>query len=401
MRKLAEALATEPPLVLVFEDVHWGEPTLLDLIEHLADWARDAPVLLVCLARPELLDGRPGWGGGKLNATAILLEPLSRHESGELVEKPRATASSPRPPRRIAEAAEGNPLFLEQMLAMLAEDEELGGGARRAAGDPGAARRPARPPRPRGAPVLERASVEGEVFHGRRVAELAPTPSARAVDAALLSPRPQGADPPRPRRICSGERAFRFRHVLIRDAAYEAMPKEARAELHERYAAWLEQRGRRAAEYEEILGYHLEQAYRYRAELGRLEETRALGDAPPGGWARPGTARSSAATPAAMNLIARDRDFSLTTIPCEWGSSRTSARSRAQRRPRLGRDDPRGGDRVGRSTAPATHVVQRGFLRLFTEPDVRPVGPGRDGVERHPHAHVAAGMSSASRAPGG
>ena len=125
MRKLVEALARETPLLLVFEDIHWGEPTLLDLVEHLADWVRDVPVLLVCLARPELLDGRPAWGGGKLNATSILLEPLSREESSQLIgvlpggRRARAEAQA-----RIADAAEGNPLFLEQMLAMLAEDDE-------------------------------------------------------------------------------------------------------------------------------------------------------------------------------------------------------------------------------------------------------------------------------------
>ena len=85
VRKLVETLARSQPLVLVFEDVHWAEPTLLDLIEHLADWVRNAAVLIVCLARPELLDGRPAWGGGKLNASSILLEPLTPRESAQLL----------------------------------------------------------------------------------------------------------------------------------------------------------------------------------------------------------------------------------------------------------------------------------------------------------------------------
>ncbi len=150
VRKLVEALARELPLVLAFEDVHWAEPTLLDLIEHLADWVRDAPVLIVCLARPELLDGRPGWAGGKLNATSILLEPLTEEESAELMADISTGAElAPEARARIAAAAAGNPLFLEQMLAMLADSENVEPGDRGSAGDPGSSRRPARPSRAR------------------------------------------------------------------------------------------------------------------------------------------------------------------------------------------------------------------------------------------------------------
>ena len=158
VRALFESLTRTRPLVLVFDDIHWGEATFLDLIEHIADWSRDAPILLVCLARPELLDVRPGWGGGKLNATTVLLEPLSDDECGRLIENLVGDAGLPREVGvRIADAAEGNPLFVEEMLLMLIDDGLLvrreralewsdrrpRGGAR-AADDPGAARGPPR-----------------------------------------------------------------------------------------------------------------------------------------------------------------------------------------------------------------------------------------------------------------
>ena len=170
----------------MFEDVHWAEPTLLDLIEHLADWVRDAPVLIVCLARPELLDGRPGWGGGKLNATSILLEPLTQEESAELMAEISTGAKlAPEARARIAAAAAGNPLFLEQMLAMLAESEN---GESEIAVPPAiqallAARLDRLEPDER--QVLACASIEGEIFHVGGVAELA-APETRETVALLL-----------------------------------------------------------------------------------------------------------------------------------------------------------------------------------------------------------------------
>jgi predicted ATPase len=123
VRRLLEALARRRPLVVLFEDVHWGEPTFLDLVEYIADWSRDAPILVACLARPELLDARPGWAGGKLNASSILLEPLSEEECEELIESLLGRAGLDEASRaRIADAAEGNPLFVEEMLEMLIDD---------------------------------------------------------------------------------------------------------------------------------------------------------------------------------------------------------------------------------------------------------------------------------------
>jgi len=123
VRKLFESLARQRPLVVVLDDIHWAEPTFFDLVEHVADWSRDASILLVCLARPELLDERPGWGGGKLNASSILLEPLVETETGRLIENLLEQAKLDQAVRtRISEAAEGNPLFVEQMLGMLIDD---------------------------------------------------------------------------------------------------------------------------------------------------------------------------------------------------------------------------------------------------------------------------------------
>jgi class 3 adenylate cyclase/tetratricopeptide (TPR) repeat protein len=285
VRKLFEAQAREQPLVLVFDDLQWGQPTFLDLLEHVADWSRDAPILLICLARPEFLDDRPGWGGGKFNATSVLLERLSDEDSAELVLNLLGRAGLAEDVRaRITDAAEGNPLFVEEMLAMLIDDGLL----ERSNGDwvpVGDFEMVAVPPTIQallaarldrlGASersVIERASVEGKLFHHGGVVELSPTDAREAVGGHLQTlvrkelVRPDAAELP-------GEDAFRFRHLLIRDAAYDGMPKELRAELHERFAAWLEHAAAsRRVEYEEILGYHLEQAYGYRAELAPVDE---------------------------------------------------------------------------------------------------------------------------------
>jgi class 3 adenylate cyclase/tetratricopeptide (TPR) repeat protein len=285
VRKLFEAQARELPLVLVFDDLQWGQPTFLDLLEHVADWSRDAPILLICLARPEFLDDRPGWGGGKFNATSVLLERLSDEDSAELVLNLLGRARLAEDVRaRITDAAEGNPLFVEEMLAMLIDDGLL----QRSNGDwvpTGDFESVAVPPTIQALlaarldrlgsnerAVIERASVEGKVFHRGGVVELSPAEARGDVAGHLQTlvrkelVRPDTAELP-------GEDAFRFRHLLIRDAAYDGMPKELRAELHERFATWLEQATEsRQVEYEEILGYHLEQAYGYRIELAPVDD---------------------------------------------------------------------------------------------------------------------------------
>jgi hypothetical protein len=281
VRKLLEHLAHERPLVCVFDDIHWAEPNFLELIELLADWTRDAPLLLLCVARPELLELRPDWGGGKMNATTILLEPLAGDEVSHLVDNLLGRADIPATARaRILEAAEGNPLFVEEMLGMLIDDGLLRfeDGAWRAVEDLAhvtvpptiqlllAARLDRLDAEERA--VIERGAVEGKVFHAGAVTTLTPEGLRPQVPTRLLAlARKELIRPDRAE--FAGQDAFRFRHLLIRDAAYRAMPKEQRADMHQRFAEWLEgAAGERLAEYEEILGYHLEQAYRYRAELG-------------------------------------------------------------------------------------------------------------------------------------
>ena len=124
VRRLFEELAREQPLVVVFDDINWAEPTLLDLIEHVVDWVRDSPLLVVCMARPELLDARDSWGGGKHNATSIFLEPLTADETGRLARNLLGSGDIEADLGiRIEQAAGGNPLFIEEMVALLLEDD--------------------------------------------------------------------------------------------------------------------------------------------------------------------------------------------------------------------------------------------------------------------------------------
>jgi class 3 adenylate cyclase/tetratricopeptide (TPR) repeat protein len=269
-RKLLEAVAAERPLVCVFDDVHWGEETFLDLVEHVADLSRGVPILVLCMARPELLDRRAAWAGGKVNATTVLLEPLGPEDTESLIESLAHLDEGLR--ERIREASEGNPLFVEEMVAMVGESPD-----RNVAVPPTiqallAARLDLLDASER--MVIERGSVEGRVFHRGAVQALAPEEA--HVTARLTSlvrkelVRPAKAQFP-------GEDAFRFRHLLIRDAAYDGLPKATRADLHERFATWLEEHGRDIVELDEILGYHLEQAVQYHTELGTSDDRLAEG----------------------------------------------------------------------------------------------------------------------------
>jgi class 3 adenylate cyclase/tetratricopeptide (TPR) repeat protein len=257
-RKTLEEAAAERPLVVVFDDIQWGEQTFRDLIEHVALLSSDASILLLCMARPELSERNPAW------PVTFRLEPLGHDEVQELI----AEQVPDHLRKRIARAAGGNPLFIEEMLAIAGEaDGEV-------VAPPTlqallAARLDQLEMEERS--VLERGAIEGEIFHRGAVQALSPddaqvTPRLAALVRKELI-RPDKAQ-------LAGEDGFRFRHLLIRDAAYEALPKTTRAELHERFAAWLEKHGVGFVEQDELLGYHLERAWRYREELGTADDGR-------------------------------------------------------------------------------------------------------------------------------
>jgi predicted ATPase/class 3 adenylate cyclase len=292
VRKLFEALAQQRPLVVVFDDLQWAEPTFIDLVGDLADLSHDAPILVLCMARPELFDNHPGWGGSSLNATSVTLEPLDDGDSRKLIANVLGRGPLPAEVEtRIAEAADGNALFAEELLAMLVDDERLAwhDGRWVAAGDllelpvPHsittllAARLESLPDDERA--LLLRASVEGTIFHRGAIRELAAEWPEAALERslAMLVRR----DLIRPdRSLFAGDEAYRFRHLLIRDAAYRSLSKARRADLHERLAGWLERTAvGRPLEHEEILGYHLEQAFRCRSDLASADdELKALGE---------------------------------------------------------------------------------------------------------------------------
>ena len=288
VQRLLEALAGRRPVVLAVDDLHWAEPSLIGIMEWVCDWARDVPLLVLAVARPEFLDTQPGWGAGKLNAVSALLEPLTDDEVDALASQ--LLGGSVLPPAvagRVRESAGGNPLFLEQLLAMLVDDGVLQRTEQgwRAVDDLAALSVPptitalltARLDRLTAdeRAVLASAAVVGQVFYRAAVTELCELGADDVRDRlkALLRKglvRPAASDLP-------GQDALRFGHVLVRDAAYARLPKAVRATLHERFARWLDKRATGQA-YDDLVGDHLEQAYRNRAELGALDQAaRELG----------------------------------------------------------------------------------------------------------------------------
>jgi tetratricopeptide (TPR) repeat protein len=261
-REWAEKLAEAQPLVLRFDDIHWAEEPLVRLVEHLAGWVRSAPLLILCLARPELLETYPGWGAGRTRGGTIELGGLAREDAETLVDVLLADLGLPSDLRAdVLDKAEGNPLFVEETLRMLAE------GADGVAPIPDtvqaliAARidglsRPAKL-------ALQRAAVVGRVFWRGALAALSPDED--DVDGALEALLWRDLVLREPHSSISGEEAFRFKHILIREVAYSGLTKSARAELHAAFAAWL--RGRGAEELVEIRAYHLDQATMLLAEL--------------------------------------------------------------------------------------------------------------------------------------
>jgi class 3 adenylate cyclase/tetratricopeptide (TPR) repeat protein len=263
VRRLFEHLARRRPLVVEIDDVQWAEPRFLELVETLVLLSRDAPMLVLALARPELLETRPDWPG-----TRLRLPPLSQAESTELIVELESLPENAR--SSIAEAAAGNPLFIEQMAAMAVQE---GNGAALTVPPSIEALLAARLDRldPEERAVIERASVVGREFWAGAVRHLSP-PGAPVGSALLGLVRRQLVEPHES--AFPEEDGFRFVHLLVRDAAYRGVPKELRADLHERFADWIDARDReRGSRHDEIVGYHLERAYRYREELGLLDET--------------------------------------------------------------------------------------------------------------------------------
>jgi class 3 adenylate cyclase/tetratricopeptide (TPR) repeat protein len=261
-REWAAQLAEAQPLVLFFEDVHWAEDPLLELIEHLAERVKDAPLVIVCLARPELLDIRPGWGGGSLRATAIELTPLAPDESEELLDALLADRELTAEERRtLLEKTEGNPLFVEETTRMLLE----GGTPAKRIPDTLQAMIAARIDRlPRDEKrLLQRASVIGRIFWQGAVDHV--MPDAEDIEPILDDLLLRDFVTRESRSSISGEHAYRFKHVLIRDVAYSGLAKAARAELHQQVADWLSERT--GEELVEIRAYHLDHAATLYEEL--------------------------------------------------------------------------------------------------------------------------------------
>jgi class 3 adenylate cyclase/tetratricopeptide (TPR) repeat protein len=319
VRRLFEQLGEEQ-LVVVFDDIHWAEPTFLDLLEYLAVFIQETPVLIVCLTRPEFLDDRPAWMAANPNSKLLSLAALSDAESDGLITNLVGGAEVPRAARtRIAEVAEGNPLFVEETLRMLVDDgvleptesswtvtSDLTGLSIPTTIQTLLSARLDRLPETERA-VLERAAVIGRVFWWSALEALSPEPLRSELTHALQSLVRKdliGPDRTEPHH----EDAFRFAHILIRDAAYLGIPKATRADLHEALVDWFEERmEERTGDVDSILGYHLEEAHTALLHLGqRNERAETLGR-------RAGTVLASAGRlayvrgdmPAAVNLLTR------------------------------------------------------------------------------------------------
>ncbi len=279
-RRFLERLAARYPLTVILEDIHWADDGLLDFIEHTADWAQ-GPILIVALARPELFDRRPHWGGGKRNATSLYLDPLSAHESEAMLGDLLSGDVDPGLVRTITERSEGNPLYVEEIVRKLIDDGVLRAteAAKWEVAKPVAdvelprsvqaliaVRIDALPEDEK--TVLQDAAVVGRVFWAAAVAALTGRPAGEIREILgrlrvkeLVVP----IDPP----SFSDELEFTFRHALIRDGAYESLPKSLRADKHRQVAAWaFERAGDRAEEIAELIATHDVEALRYLDELG-------------------------------------------------------------------------------------------------------------------------------------
>jgi DNA-binding SARP family transcriptional activator/tetratricopeptide (TPR) repeat protein len=276
-RRFLETLARQQPVLVLFEDLHWAEPTFLDLVESLGLRPGRSPIVVVCNARPELLDQRPAWAAEADRSPSIQLAPLGEAPAAALLDSlsagHRITSSTQ---ARLIDTAGGNPLYLEQLAVSLSEQS-------------GSDIRPALPPTieallsarlqrlgPGPSSVLVRAAIVGKDFGEREIMELLPVEARAPLNRNLQTLVAKGLVQPGPGR--SAHQEYSFRHNLIQEAVYRSIPKSLRAELHHRYADWLEVSVSKSfPARSEILGYHLEQSVRYRTELWRTDpESAAL-----------------------------------------------------------------------------------------------------------------------------
>ena len=352
-RRLLEEAARAQPLVVAVEDVHWAEPTLLDLLDYLAAFSRELPILLVCLARPELLEARPEWTAPQAGRSVHVLAPLGAGDAQELARALGAEAQT----AQIVDTAEGNPLFLEQLVAVGEEGEALPPTIHAVL----AARIDRLEPAERA--LLLRASVEGRTFHAGALRELLPEAERATMSQQLVGlVRKQLIRVDRPQ--LPGEDAFRFSHALVREAAYEGLSKQVRAELHERLGRWLDERPETP---EEIVAYNLEQAHLLRAALGTA--TPELGEEAAArleSAARAALARGDARAGAALleRAVALADDPSL--LP-RLGAALFGAGRLADADPVLARAIEQA-DRSGDEHMVALALVERELVRLETEP---------------------------------
>jgi hypothetical protein len=279
VRRLFEVLAAERPLVIVLEDVHWAEPPMLDLVDSVVERLH-GPALVLCLARPELLEQRPTWGAGKPRALTTTLPPLPDGDARELARILLGSEAPAPVVERVCETAEGNPLYLEQLTAMLVDDGLLVDG--RWTGPPDAtveipatlqallgARFDGLTPATRR--LLERASVEGRRFRIGALRALAPDVGVAELESAIASLDQRGFV--HPEEEAAGR--WRFTHAMVREAAYRGLSKEVRAELHERLADWIADEDGDRPDVDESVARHLERALHLREELGEHAERSA------------------------------------------------------------------------------------------------------------------------------
>jgi DNA-binding SARP family transcriptional activator len=262
-RLLCEALARSKPLVVAFDDLHWAEPTFLELVEHLADRA-SAPILVVCLARQELFEDSPDFLEGRDNVVRLELDALSMAETDALLDGLGGSVLESSQRDLIVEAADGNPFFLEQLVAQAVEGGLAEGALPATVQALLAARLDRLGPGERA--VLERAAVIGKQFGIDDVVALLEPQAAPTAEKHVQTLVARGFVRP----LEGGE--LRFRHQLVQQAVYRAAPKRLRAELHERFTTLFEGRSPGLGDVDEFAGYHLERAFELRTELGETDD---------------------------------------------------------------------------------------------------------------------------------